>query len=176
MLRVVLTGAESTGKTELAGRLAAHFDVPWSAEHARQYYAARQAEGRDALTAADVDPIARGQVLLEDEARRQATRLAIHDTDLVSTVVYARHYYGSCPDWIERAARERRSDLYLLCGTDVAWSPDPQRDRPEARAAIQAALRAELAVLGARVVEVTGDREQRFVTARDAIDRAMEGR
>ena len=176
VLRVVLSGAESTGKTELAQRLAAHFGVPWSEEHARRYFAARQAEGHDALTAADVDPIARGQIALEDAALGDATRLAIHDTDLVSTVVYARHYYGSCPGWIERAARERRAGLYLLCGTDVAWSPDPQRDRPEARSAIQTMLREELATLAARVVEVRGTREARFGIARDAIERAMQGR
>mgnify|MGYP000592549471 CR=1 FL=1 len=30
-------------------------------------------------------------------------KLLVLDTDLVSTVVYARHYYGHCPAWIEEA-------------------------------------------------------------------------
>ena len=170
MLRVVLTGAESTGKTALAERLAAHFDVPWSAEYAREYYAARQAEGRRELTAADVEPIARGQLALEDAAAARATRLAIHDTDLVSTVVYARYYYGACPAWIERAARERLADLYLLCEADVPWATDPQRDRPEAREALQRRFRETLGALGARVVDVRGSPDERFALARDAIE------
>ena len=35
--RIVLSGTESTGKTQLAQRLAAHFGEPWSAEYAREY-------------------------------------------------------------------------------------------------------------------------------------------
>ena len=52
------------------------------------------------------------------------------DQDLLSTVVYARHYYGDCPPWIERLAVERLGDLYLLCPPDVPWSADRRRDRP----------------------------------------------
>ena len=169
-MRVVLTGAESTGKTALAERLAAHFAAPLSAEYAREYYAARQAEGRRELTAADVEPIARGQLALEDAAAARATRLAIHDTDLVSTVVYARYYYGACPAWIERAARERLADLYLLCEADISWAADPQRDRPEAREALQRRFRETLGALGARVADVRGSPDERFALARDAID------
>ena len=33
-------------------------------------------------------------------ALREANSIAIFDTDLVSTCVYAEHYYGSCPDWV----------------------------------------------------------------------------
>ena len=48
---VVLIGPESTGKTWLARELAAHYGVPWVAEHVRDYVADR---GRE-LTEADVD-------------------------------------------------------------------------------------------------------------------------
>ena len=44
------------------------------------------------------------------------------DTDLVSTVVYSRHYYGDCPAWIEAAAVRRLADLYLLHDIDVPWT------------------------------------------------------
>ena len=40
--------------------------------------------------------------------------LEIHDTDLVSTIVYSRHHYGDCPAWIVGEAKSRLSDLYLL--------------------------------------------------------------
>ena len=169
---VVLTGAESTGKTTLAARLAERYATAWAPEYSREYAAAKGAP----LDASDVEPIARGQIALEDRARLAATdagaAVVFLDTDLASTVVYARHYYGACPPWVERAARERRGDLYLLCHPDVPWVADPQRDRPAQRAELHALFVARLAELGARVVDVRGDweeREQRACAAVDAL-------
>ena len=91
------------------------------------------------------------------------------DQDLLSTVVYARHYYGSCPPWIERLAAERRGDLYLLCAPDLPWESDGVRDRPAAREEIHALFAAALAAAGARVVDVTGSGEVRETLAAAAV-------
>ena len=168
--RVVLTGSESTGKTTLAEALARHYRVEWVPEFVRGY-----AEQKGApLTAHDVEPIARGQIALADAALADAEGLLLLDTDLFSTLVYARHYYGEIPAWIAPAALARRADLYLLCGIDVPWSPDPQRDRPHAREAMQTLFRETLDGAGCRVVEVGGGKENRFAQARSAID-ALRG-
>ena len=167
-MRVVLTGPESTGKTELAGVLARAFDAPLSDEYAREY-----AESHPPLGPEDVEPIARGQIANEDRARAEAGSrrrpLVVHDTDLVSTVVYARHYYGDCPAWIVDAASARRADLYLLCAPDIAWVPDAVRDTPEARDALFAKFRAALDALGVTVVEIRGLRAEREAAAREAV-------
>jgi NadR type nicotinamide-nucleotide adenylyltransferase len=154
LLRVVITGSESTGKTTLARDLAARFGTAWSRENARLYVDSV----RRPLGPEDVEPIARGQIALEDEARARARRLVVHDTDHLSTVVYARHYYGACPEWIERAARERRGDLYLLCHPDVPWVADwLQRDRPGLRDEVHLRFRAALEEFGAPAVDIRGD-------------------
>ena len=164
-LRGVLIGSESTGKTTLARTLAGELGLPWVPEYARQYLDQKGA----ALTPEDVEPIARGQMAGEDAASPRKG-LVILDTDLVSTAVYARHYYGSCPEWILRAAHERRADLYLLLYPDVPWVADgAQRDRPEARAELHELFRATLDGIGARVVDVRGSWVERAQTARDAI-------
>lgn len=163
--RVVLVGAESSGKTTLAAALAAELDAPWAPEYARGYAAAI---GRP-LGARDVGPIARGQLALEDAAAGRARRLVVLDTDLVSTMVYARHYYGACPLWIEAAARAR-GGLYLLLHPDVPWVADPQRDQPHARAALHARFEAALAALPGRwVVHVAGGWPERARIARAAV-------
>ena len=165
-LVVVVTGSECTGKTTLARELAARFAAPCSAEFAREYLGEKAAP----LVAADVEPIARGQQAGEDAAAAGASDLLIKDTDLVSTVVYAHHYYGSCPIPVERAARARRGDLYLLLLPDVPWVADGLfRDRPSERALLHGLFRQRLNDLGARTVDVTGDWAARRQTAFAAV-------
>jgi len=118
--------------------------------------------------------IARTHVRLAAEAARAAAEagrtLVFFDQDLVSTVVYARHYYGACPHWIERLAAERRGDLYLLCAPDLPWKSDGVRDRPVAREEIHALFAAALAAAGARVVDVSGNGSARETIAAGAVD------
>ena len=170
LLRVCLTGPESTGKTTLARRLAARFHTEWVPEGSRVY---AERIGRP-LTADDVMPIAREHILLADAAaelvRRAGGRMLVLDTDLLSTVVYARHYYGASPRWVERMERERRADLYLLCDVDVPWLPDGIRDRPENREEMLALFRRALSRRGVRQAVVHGDWESRFLTAVAAIE------
>jgi len=170
--RVTITGSESTGKTSLAERLAAHFDTVWAREFSRQYALQKEAP----LDASDVEPIARGQMRNEDEVLRRAQTLAVLDTDLVSTVVYAKYYYGDCPAWIDQAAKARLADLYLLCDIDVPWVPDAARDRPHARAALHAAFAAQLAHYGAPYTLVHGDWRARAAIAIASVESLMAGR
>lgn len=171
--RVVLIGPESTGKTWLAGELGALYGVPWSREFAREYVERHGAQ----LGYADVDPIGRGQKALEDAALGRATAeaapLVVLDTDLVSTAVYSRHYYGDCPAWIEQEAARRLADLYLLHHVDVPWVAEGhQREQPERRAELFERFRATLSAAGARAAPIRGawdERRRRAVLAIDAL-------
>jgi NadR type nicotinamide-nucleotide adenylyltransferase len=170
--RIVLIGPECTGKTELAQFLAQHFGATVSLEYAREYAEARANE----LTADDVEPIARGEMALLDRAIAAARELVVHDTDLLSTVVYARHYYGSCPEWIEAEARARCADHYLLLDTDLPWIADAARDAGgDAREDLFDAFRAALDEFACRWTIVSGDREARERAALDVVNRAIAG-
>lgn len=162
--KVVCTGSESSGKTELAIRLGAHFGAPVSHEFVREYVATHPQLGFD-----DHGPIAKGQMAAEDAAISRARDLVILDTDLVSTVVYCEHYVGRCPPWIEEAARKRAADLYLLLRPDIPWVRDGVRDRGERRAEMHALFRARLEQLGLAFTEIGGEREERFAAAVQAI-------
>jgi NadR type nicotinamide-nucleotide adenylyltransferase len=157
-LRVCLIGPECTGKTTLAEELSRHFNAPWVPEFAREY-AERVARE---LTADDVEPIARGELALIDAAPN--ADLVILDTDLISTVVYARHYYGSCPEWIEREARTRKADLYLLTDIDLPWVPDSLRDSAAPRESLYKQFAQILKDYEANFVAIKGDRFEAAVT------------
>jgi NadR type nicotinamide-nucleotide adenylyltransferase len=164
-LKVVLTGSESSGKTELARRLGEHFAAPVAGEFVRSYAAQRGGT----LDFADHGPIARGQMAGEDAAMAKARDLVVLDTDLVSTVVYCEHYFGRAPEWIESEARARAGDLYLLLRPDVPWVADGVRDRSGSRDEMHALFRRKLDQLGLRYVEIGGERDQRLRESLDAI-------
>lgn len=172
MIRVVLTGSECTGKTTLAQQLAEDFDTVWVPEYVRAFYDRKGAP----LTYRDVEPIAQGVLRAEESKTAQANGAIILDTDILSTVIYSHHYYGDCPAWIEHESVRRAADLYLLLEIDVPWVPDHQRDRGDARLAMQALFRTELEKRRLPFVVVTGSWDDRRAQARAAIDELMRSR
>jgi len=174
MKRVVVTGSECTGKTTLAADLARQFETVWVAEYAREYLDRKVATAGLPLDASDVAPIARGQIAAEDRGAAMAKNLLVLDTDLMSTTVYARHYYGACPAWIEQAARDRRADLYLLCDIDVPWVADSVRDRPLQREHMHALFVEALDALGAPYVTIRGSWADRLATAVAAVSTLVQ--
>jgi nicotinamide riboside kinase len=174
-LTIVITGSECTGKTTLAATVSVRFGASRSNEFAREYVDLKQTP----LDASDVEPIARGQLGGEQAADLEAAelgrRVVIRDTDLHSTVVYARHYYAECPKWVIETARARTGDLYLLLCPDVPWMADGlQRDRSDeqTRTLIHGLFRDTLAAAGATVVEIRGawpERQARAIAAIEAL-------
>ncbi len=164
--RIVLTGPECSGKTTLARALATALAAPCTPEAARLL---AEALHPAPLSAETVEPIARLTMRLHDEAASHHPAAIVHDTDLISTVVYARHYYGSCPAWIEQDARARLADQYLLCLPDLPWQADGVRDRPLSRQSMLALFRAALTEFGASAVDISGHGAVRERTARRAV-------
>ena len=167
--RVCLTGAESTGKTELAKELAAHFGAPHVPEFSREY-AERVARE---LSYMDVAPIAKGQMELEERVSAGASGLVILDTDLVSTVVYSRHHFGACPIVVEALAKKRLADLYLLLDIDVPWVADPVRDAGDTRDALHERFCDVLDELGATVRPIAGPWDERLREAIEIVGKSL---
>lgn len=166
MMRVVLTGSESTGKTTLAWRLAQHYRAEYVPEFVRAY--AEKKNG--VISFSDHGPIAHGQMALEDKHIARAAGLLVQDTDLLSTVVYCEHYFGQCPPWIVEAAASRKPDLYLLCEIDIPWIADGVRDRGHMRDDMQQLFRDAVRSSGVAAAIVTGIGDERLARATEAID------
>ncbi len=63
MHKIVVLGPESTGKSTLSQKLAAHYNTVWAPEYAREYIDGLQRPYEQA----DLLSIAEGQLRLEDE-------------------------------------------------------------------------------------------------------------
>lgn len=127
-LRIAVYGPESTGKTELATRLAAHFRAPLVAEYARELW-----DAQGGLALEDMLPIAKEQWRREDAAAAQAGQLVICDTEALTTMLWSDLLYGTTPEELRRGAEKRCRNyaLYLLLDIDIPFAPDPQRCFPD---------------------------------------------
>lgn len=126
---LVLTGAESTGKSWLAARLQRRFGGVVVGEYVRHFI---EHEQRDTCPD-DIPAIARGQLLWEDAARGVMPELLILDTHLLSNMVWSQTLFGSCPAWLEDELLARRYDQHLLLSPEGAeWHADGQRCQPDA--------------------------------------------
>jgi HTH-type transcriptional repressor of NAD biosynthesis genes len=173
-LRIVLFGAECTGKTALAEALAVRFDEPWSSEFVREFWDAHGG----CVTAADLDAIARGQIAAEEAAVARARRVVFHDTDLLTCVLWDDLLFpGACPPWARAEAelRARGVALWLLCDTDLPWSPDPQRCFPDpvGRAMCRRLWREAVETRGLPFVAINGAGSQRVSRAITAVERRL---
>ncbi|HXH19021.1 MAG TPA: ATP-binding protein, partial [Chitinophagales bacterium] len=91
MKKIVIVGPESSGKTFLAEKLAAHFQCLWVPEYAREYLE----KLNKPYTKEDVEKIAEGQLRLEDETAAKSKSLLICDTNLLVIKIWMDHKYGT---------------------------------------------------------------------------------
>ncbi|MCY4171460.1 MAG: ATP-binding protein [Bacteroidetes bacterium] len=167
---VVIMGAESTGKTTLAEALAVHYNTAWVEEYLRLFVAAKG----DVPIESDVYDIAQGHLDLVAKKNSQAYRVLFLDTDLYTTCVYQRIYFGQCPLLIERAARQYQSKLYLFTEPDIPWVADPgQRSGPDERLSSHKLLLKEARLHSLNMVAIQGTHEDRLTTSIKAVNHTL---
>ena len=171
LVKIVLFGPESTGKTTLSIQLAKHYNTVWVQEYARPYLQKVWNQERRTCQQKDILPIAFGQIALENRLAKRADKVLICDTDLLETKVYSSAYYGGFVDPIlEKAATENNYNLYLLTYIDTPWEADDLRDRPEQRLEMFEAFQKALDQHHRPYLLLKGDKESRLKKAVEAID------
>ncbi len=164
--KIVLIGPESTGKTTLAKALAAHYQTIWVAEFARTYIDQLQRPYEES----DLLEIATGQIALEENALQKHSSPVFFDTDLIVLKIWSLNSYGHCAVPILKQIEQRNYDLYLLCGTDIPWEYDPQREHPHLRDHFYEIYKKELQQYQKPFIEIKGDQKSRLKQAINAID------
>lgn len=138
MIKIVVVGPESTGKSTISAELAAHFSTIWCREYAREYLL----QYGTSYSFDDLLTIAHGQISLEEKAieellllqakqnKKQIPVLFI-DTDMYVMKVWCEFVFQKCHPWILNQIVERNYDGYLLCKPDLPWVKDTLREYPD---------------------------------------------
>lgn len=177
VIKVVLFGPESTGKTSLAEMLAKHYDTLCVDEFMREYLQQKWDEEQKVCELKDMLPIAEGQIKRENELTKKANKLLISDTDLLELKVYSEAYYnGYCDPQLLKHALNNLYDLYFLTYIDVPWTPDDLRDKPEDRIGMFKRFEAALKSSKKPYVVLKGDLDDRFKTAVEKIDELLKNK
>jgi nicotinamide riboside kinase len=79
--RIAITGPESTGKSQLAEKLAEYYQTLWVAEYAREYLE----KINRPYNYNDVLEIAKAQLDEENKAAKKANKILFCDTDFTVT-------------------------------------------------------------------------------------------
>jgi NadR type nicotinamide-nucleotide adenylyltransferase len=168
--RVLLLGAESTGKTTLARALADRYDTVWNPELGHMYTWFRE-EGADDWRSSEFTLIAKLQNWYEDFLAGHANRVLFCDTNAWTTGLFHEVYLGS-PSPDVAAVAGRRYDLTILCDVETPFRQDElgmRADGPHRRRMHEAYL-AHLEESGSPFVVVKGSHAERMRAASAAVD------
>lgn len=152
LIRVCFHGAESTGKSVLAGKLAMERGCPIVPEYGREYC---ETNGTD-LTMANLLAIAEGQDVAMRAACEGNPPLVLLDTDPLMTAAWAQMLFGEIPPALLAYAKAER---YLLFASDVPWIADGTRffGTAESRARFAALAEDMLVRAGVPFTRIGGD-------------------
>ena len=132
MIKIAITGPESTGKSTISKALAEHFQVHWFPEYARDYLTPR--EGKY-----DYDDLK--IIAQEQEEKRSSKKIADHvvfyDTENLVIQIWAEYKYGKVDPFITKLVQRQEFDHYFLASPEgMAWEYDPLRENPVERKAL----------------------------------------
>jgi hypothetical protein len=105
---IIITGAESTGKSALTEGLANHFQLPFIPEFARSYI---ENLGRK-YNYNDLILIAKNQIQQLNEFKQSGLHWIFSDTWLIITKIWFEEVFGKSPGWLDSEIKKRKSTFF----------------------------------------------------------------
>lgn len=201
IFKVVVIGPESTGKSTLCEKLAAHYNTIWVEEYAREFLLKNGNE----YTKEDLLTIAKGQIENEEKAIQQLSNnqsletnnkqqtknepqtnnakrqtpnneILLIDTDMYVMKVWSEFVFNTCDNFILNQIVERKYDCYLLCEPDIDWIKDELREYPdlETRSKLFHHYKDLMVHQHCNWISINGDYESRFQKAISHIDKLLQ--
>ena len=166
MLKIAITGPESTGKTTLSSQLADVFVGLWVPEYAREYLELNGLE----YQREDLQSILEGQLMRMEFVLAADCPIVFFDTETLVLKIWETFKYGCVSDTIESAWNQQSMDLYLLCDIDLPWEDDPMREHPQQRQALFDLYRNALEQKRRPYIIIKGKQQERLDQAIEAVN------
>ncbi len=167
---ICLIGAECTGKTTLAQRLAEELSSRWVPERLRLFC---DALGRTPAQHEQIDILeqqARDEMASLEEATRHRQRYVFCDTAPLLTAVYSEFVFGDTSLYPRARELHARYAMTLLLEPDLPWIADGlQRDGAHVQLPIHTKIVKELQDIGGLIHHVAGSGELRCASALAAV-------
>ncbi|GGI19072.1 AAA family ATPase [Oxalicibacterium faecigallinarum] len=165
--RVVILGAESTGKSTLAKTLAAHYQTRWVPEYLRTFVDLHQRTPH----AEEQFLIATMQRQHEAENEVFAHRFLFCDTSPLMTAIYSDYYFGGIDAPLGLLASQHDYAATIVTAPTTPWMPDGlQRESDDVRQQIHARLLRALAAANIAYQLVDGNVEARMMQVIDYLE------
>jgi len=161
-LHVCFFGPESTGKSTLSKKIADHFGAAHVPEFAKEVIEQKNGD----IGLADMDVIAKGHFRATQKALAQGADAVVTDTDALTTSIWSRRLYQSCPAWIDDLAAGEKPDMTFLMDIDTPWVDDIHRYLPHDRENFLQACKEALTAQGRDYILLSGTWDEKFETAR----------
>ncbi len=130
LVKIAITGPESSGKTTLCSQLAQHFSCLKLDEFAREYLE----KTTQSYTLSDVEKIAELQWKIWQKAFNEKERgYIICDTEMSVPKIWVEDKFSSNSPTINKLWKKQSFDLIFLCYPDIPWESDPLREDPNRR-------------------------------------------
>ena len=163
MLRIAITGPESSGKTTLAKALSEHYAVSYIPEFARTYL--EETEGK--YEQSDLDTIAQGQLKSLVSSK---DNIVICDTDFSVLEIWSEYKYKNTSELIKKLVRKELFDLHILCSPDIPWEEDSLRENQNSREELFELYKESLNRYNKNFIVVNGSAKNRLEKSLQAID------
>lgn len=177
VIKVMIQGTESSGKTTLTKYLAKQFCTSWVEEYGRTFVETELSGDESLLEPKHYPIIAMKQKMMELDELRTSNRILFVDTGIAVTLNFLRMYHGTQDVSMEESMLEtlgklEHYDLIITLTPDVTWVDDGMRHmgEPEIRKMAYNNLLDCSELLGQTTTVISGTYNERLTKAKQVIN------
>lgn len=170
MVKFCFFGAESTGKSTMARKMAELYETEFVPEVAREMISSND------FTVDDIIQIGKAQTQRVLEKMNGDNEILFCDTDLITTQIYSLRYLRIVPPILRELELEVQYDHYFLFDIDVPWIADGLRDLVNERQEMHQRFIAALEERAITYTTVSGDWDERLRIIRDKVESILKNK